>query len=261
MPQIPSAPGSGMSRAGPIAGPHFAPATTRSRSRMTIRLPDVSIHAEIGRETDQELAHTGVAVLPAEARATLDPSEHGESGTRSEAGWRSTRPLEHPFVQKCVAYVRQPKFWLACLAAVAVQVLLAAVMTPADDEPPEPRQTSAKRWSKPAAAPATRIVVPPAQTPADAEPAEGLKNGTTTPLGVTAPLDGLSEVNGRTGQGSGDTEPFELLTPPTRMAENRRLADAGQHFDGRNAESNQGATLGAIVPLEQSPEQNRNEHP
>jgi hypothetical protein len=230
---------------------------------MTIRLPDVSAPSGLGREIGRAVDDTLADVAPATGTATLDAAEYEVPSTPPAANERRPSPLAHPLVETCAAYVRQPKFWLACIVAVAVQVLLAAVMTPADGDREQlaPRQTSAKQWSKPAAAPATRIVVPPAQTPGDAEPAEGLKNGTTTPLGVTVPMDGLSDMNGPTGQASGDAEPLELLTPPTRMADIRRLADAAAQFDGRNGQSHEGATLGAIVPLEPIPETNRNEQP
>lgn len=264
MPQTPSASGSGTSRAGPMAGPHFAQSTTsRTRTRTTIRLPDLSAPLERGRAVDRPINDSDEVEMPSEATATLESSDP-EAAPKLPATREPLRSLlAHPLAEKCIAYVQQPKFWLACIVAVAVQVVLAAVMTPADgdSQPPTPRQTSAKRWSKPAAAPATRIVVPPAPTPADVEPADGLQNGTTTPLGVTAPLDGLSDVNATGGQASSDAGPLELLTPPARMADSRRLTDAGPHFDGRTAQSHEGATLGAIVPLEPSPEPNRNEQP
>jgi hypothetical protein len=267
MPQTPSAAGSGSRRTGSAAGPPVASAATnRSKSRLTIRLPDVSAPREPPRAESNSVDPASEAARPAGPSPRAGPSQLKAAigaalpATISQIG----KPLSHPIVGKVVAFVRQPKFWLACIAAIAVQVVLAAVMTPAKDDrdQPERPRTAAIRWSKPVSTPAARIVVPPAQTPnEDTEPANNPKTGTTTPLGVTAPLETSSDADGSNGQALSGTDASGLLTPPTRMADNRRLAGDARPLDGRSAGPIEGATLRGIVPLEPGPEPNSHEQP
>jgi hypothetical protein len=262
MPQTPSsAAGTGSRRTGSVAGPPVASAATnRSKSRLTIRLPDVSAPREPPRAESNSVDPVSETARPAAPSPLKAAIGAALPATISQIG----KPLSHPIVGKVVAFVRQPKFWLACITAIAVQVALAAVMTPAKDDrdQPERPRTAAKRWSKPVSTPAARIVVPPAQTPNDdIEPANNPKTGTTTPLGVPAPLETSSDTDGPNGQALSGTDASGLLTPPTRMADNRRLAGDGRPLDGRSAGPIEGATLGGIVPLEPGPESNSHEQP
>jgi hypothetical protein len=162
--------------------------------------------------------------------------------------------------QKVVPFVCQPRFWLACITAIGVQVFLAAVMTPAQDDPGDPIRTAANPWPKAAPAPAERIVVPPPQGSHDLiDPPDGGKHGTTTPLGPTAHLDSSSDSAGASGQPLGEADGVNETSAQMRVAENRRLAGDARQFDGGLVGPADGATLEGIVPLESMPESNLHE--
>jgi hypothetical protein len=162
--------------------------------------------------------------------------------------------------QKSLQVVRQPKFWLACVVAIAVQVVLALVVTPGegDDRDDGRPLTAAKPWPKTPAAPAARIIVPAAPTNVTEESAGSLPGG-TTPMGPTGPLDPAMEEASPTG------EPFSAEAPgdrfgATRMANNRRPSDEAARFDGRTTGESDGATLGGIAPLENATDPNNTEY-
>jgi len=137
-----------------------------------------------------------------------------------------------------------------------VQIVLAAVMTPAEDavESDRPR-TAAKPWPKAAPAPAARIVVPAAPAPTDIlEPTDGPLRSATTPMGLTAPLDSSSDASAP--RGNGPTDADGAGEPLPRMANRRRPAE---EFDGRAVAEPDGATLGGIMQLEPNPESITNE--
>jgi hypothetical protein len=257
MPQTSASSGPG--RAGSTANPPGG--ASREKSCLTIRLPDLSPPASSPSDTARNSIH---------ARQNESRQRNAIRGTRyakaflplvtslaaSVAGrLQHTTDVLHARVipilrARVLPFVRQPKFWLACVTAVAVQVVLAAVIPPAEDDPPEEIRTAANHWPKRATAPSERIVVPPAQGSHDTiEPADSGKQGTTTPLGVTAPLDSSSGAAGaeQTSQpADGLDEPPHAL----RTAENRRLTAEGRQFDRVPAGDADGATLGDIVPLE-----------
>jgi hypothetical protein len=226
-------------------------------SCLTIRLPDISTPQEVTRDLSQPRRES-----PRAASIAVPPAEPSPPVLRSRVptpawfagSWQRTADI---LCQKVVPFVRQPKFWLACVTAVAVQVVLAAVMTPTEEDHPEHIRTAANPRPKPAPLPAERIVVPPAPGPHDSsEPVDGQKHGTTTPLGVTAPSDSLDA--GTMGQATAETDVDEL-PPAPRMAENRRLAPDDRKFDGVPVGEADGATLGGIEPLEPMSDSNLQE--
>jgi hypothetical protein len=236
---------------------------------LTIRLPDISTPRELG----QNLSHSPDDALPA-GTATAEGSKPSHRATKGLAAslasfdkpWqRTTDALRRrassfgkPWPrttdllrQRVIPFVRQPRFWLACITAIGVQVVLAAVMTPAEDDHRDEIRTAAKAWPKPAPVPAERIVVPPAQGPHDLlDPPDHGKHGTTTPLGSTAHLDSPADATGATA--AADTDGVDDTSAQVRVAENRRLDDGRQfdrQFEAGPGEQADGATLGGIVPL------------
>ncbi|HVX10322.1 MAG TPA: hypothetical protein VHC22_04035 [Pirellulales bacterium] len=249
------------------AAPQPAPPGTRGtspdESRLIVRLPDLS-----PRPTETSAATTSAATTAAGAATDVAQST-GESRKerllavseqlRARLSATCRRSLTG-LPQKSLNVVRQPKFWLACVVAIAVQVVLALVVTPGegDDRRDDRPLTAAKPWPKTPAAPAARIIVPAAPTNVTEDLGGSLPGG-TTPMGPTVPLEpGLEEAS-PTG------EPFSAEAPgdrfgPTRMVENRRQGDEAGHFDGRATAESDGATLGGIAPLEPAIDLNHSEH-
>jgi hypothetical protein len=294
MPQPPSVAGSGASWAETKTRAALVrPATTsRTKSRLTIRLPDVTAPGELRRESTGSAGNVEQAVTlttapprtaspkPTVLNTDVPSMSFGEASRRAISGLSPKitafvcQPRFHPqkitaFVRqskfwqhKVVVFVRQPKVWLSCIVAIAVQVVLAIIMTPAEDDAHLSQRplSAAKAWTKPVAAPATRIVVPPAVAPSEfIEPADGARGSTTTPLGLALPLESSTDATGLNGQVMSDAESLDGALPATRVAENHRLADNGRQFDSRPVGHTDGATLGGIVPLEPSSEPNTNE--
>ena len=249
-----SATNPGSNRAGPSATPHVVRATSPAKSRLIVRLPDLSgpkatvraaAVADAGLSTDLSSRETpkigpSASMLPylANIPVTLN----------SIAG------LPH----KALELVRQPKFWLACVVAVMVQVVLALVITPSDRDLDRDRPlTAAKPWPKTPATPAARIVVPAA--PANAvDENGGPLPGATTPMGPTVPLEPTGEAASPGGEPFSAEAPGDRLAG-TRTADNRNRVDEAPQFDGRAPGESDGATLGGIAPLEPTPGQNTNE--
>lgn len=228
----------------------------RATAYLTIRLPDVSTPGEPRRPMDKVplQAPSIEKALPATETPTTAMTDVASDAVRSSLWWTDRLP------EKVIAFVRQPKFWLSCIAAVAVQVVLAAVMTPAQDDQSEVKRTAAKPWQDRASAPAARIIVPPASTSEVVEPSDGANNGTTTPLGLMTPPEPSSDFSaGTSNQGLSDPDLAASPSHPTLMAENRRLTDDGGQFNGQRSDQNDGATLGNIVPLETPSEPNTSE--
>ncbi|HQU45198.1 MAG: hypothetical protein B7Z73_07865 [Planctomycetia bacterium 21-64-5] len=251
----------GSSRADPQqARPPSKPA---AKSPLTVRLPDLNAGRATARIDAAAADGTGRLVsMAAVPETALQPTSVGSQAASPTSGERSATKLSS--FAKVIAFVRQPKFWLACLVFAAVQVVLALVVTPGEEDygQAERVEAAAKKWSAPESAPAARIVVPAAPNPAEAiEPGGGVTDGTTTPMGLAAPIEPSVDAQGADGDALTEAASAVSASPPTRMAENRRrAADRGQ-FDGKPVREPDGATLGGIVPLGPNPETNSNEQP
>ncbi|HWB08415.1 MAG TPA: hypothetical protein VG826_04295 [Pirellulales bacterium] len=234
-------------------------------SCLTIRLPDISSPRDSAKDLSharRDPPHSPGPTAEAQAAGPSPTPLTGRAALAAEQ-WRRTADIllkkADILRTRVVPFVRQPKFWLACVTAIGVQVLLAAIMTPAEEGPSEHVRTAANPWRKPAPVPPERIVVPPAQGSHDAGDAvDSEKHGTTTPLGATAPLD-APKGTGPVEPASTETDDVVGASPFPRMAENRRLAGDGRKFDGVPSGDADGATLGGIVPLEPMPETNLHE--
>lgn len=237
----------GAGRSTETASPHLVRATSPAKSRLTIRLPDLnSARSPLAASPRQAPLANPTANLPrselAEAVETGATGQATAEGTASTA-WLRTLP------QKTLTFIRQPKFWLACVVAVAVQVVLAFAMTPAEDVPDgkKPTPGSAQPWQKAMEEPAARIVVPaaPVSVPddhPDTSPA------VTTPMGPALPFDATSDT---IGQGSeSETAESEDQISTARMADKHSPTTAGARVAGRPAMQTDGATLGGIAPLD-----------
>lgn len=221
---------------------HTAPST--AKTPMTVRLPDLSGARKSARPHEpasgKEIAKSSAAAI---AQA-VDPSG------------AAARPVlvKEVLFAKVVGVVRQPKFWLACVVFLAVQVILALVVPPREEEPPPFRVEVTTKSPETDAPPAARIVVPAASTPMEVlEPAPAAE-GLTTPMGAALPTE---PGDAKAGDPSTAMEDSGLPAPPTRMADSRGLGEGGQ-FDGRALEPD-GATLGGILPLAPNPEMNSGE--
>lgn len=252
---------SGPSRAAPTNGSNPRQSiTSPAKSRLTIRLPDLNASRDLPNEG---------APVDSNGRSRLNKSVP-QTAKSPPAAIVETTSVEPRTVasgrlpQKIIAVVRQPKFWLACVVAIAVQVLLAAVMTPAEgdsdreDSPP----TAAEPPTKTVPAPAARIVVPAAPLPSEAmDPSDRSTEGATTPMGLTAPLDPSLDAAAPSGAETTEATAGTSPSPTARMAENRRAVGENSQFDGRAVGEVNGATLGGIMPLEPAPDSITNEHP
>jgi hypothetical protein len=229
----------------------------RATAHLTIRLPDVSTPRESKRSMHNVAQQE--PSIEKESAATETPPAAAMADVLTDAV-RSSLWSTDRLPEKVIAFVRQPKFWLSCIAAIAVQVILAAVMTPAQQDQSDLKRTAAKAWQDRAPAPATRIVVPPASTSEVVEPTDGANNGTTTPLGLMTPPEPSSDFSTGTGsKGLSDADLMGSPSHPTLMAENRRMTDEARQFDGQRSDRDDGATLGSIVPLETPSELNTSE--
>jgi hypothetical protein len=252
-----SATTSGPNRAGPSSSLHIVRATSPAKSRLIIRLPDLS-----SPKATMAVAATVVDSGPSTELSNREMSKVGAATSSGSdmatvpVAWRRSIAA---LPQKALALVRQPKFWLACVVAIVVQVVLAMVITPAEEDLDRTDRplTALKPWPKAPEAPPARIVVPAAPANVADESSESMP-GATTPMGPTAPLEPATETASPGGQPFSAEGPGDLLSP-TRMADNRSRADETIHFDGRTPSESDGATLGGISPLEPAPEQNTRE--
>jgi hypothetical protein len=252
---------SGPSRAAPTNGSNLRQSiTSPAKSRLTIRLPDLNTPRDLPNDGGP-VESNGPSRLNKIAPQTARPQP---AGNRETASVEPLAILPRRLPQKILMVVRQPNFWLACGVAIAVQLLLAAVMTPAEgdgdreDRPP----IAAEPPTKAVPAPAARIVVPAAPLPSEtSDPTDGSAEGaTTTPMGLTAPLD-LSPDAAPHGAETTEATAGASPSPAARIAENRRVAGENPQYDGRTVGEVNGATLGGIMPLEPAPDSITNEHP
>lgn len=243
---------------GPVSPPRpsIAPAATFggragqggvATSRLTVRLPDLTAPppslAARQRENDD------LGSFAEEPQSEQELREH-DAAERTTAATALARVYQ---------FVGQPKFWLACITAIGVQVVLALVFTPAAPPNAAPRVVRKASAEAPQRAGAARIVVPPAETPAAAaattvpgadelaaprmQPAPPVDTETRwepLPPASADPSDGAAA----TGTGArGDAR------PGPRLAEQKRLAGE-QTYDGRTAQESLGATLEGVMPID-----------
>lgn len=255
---VPSRNSETASRGEETASPKLVRSASPGKSRLTIRLPDLNNprRPAAAPSTPAPPAH-----LPLAGSTSMAPEmEHAagnENGDSRQTATARSAPVEwlHAFSRKTIGFVRQPKFWLACVVAVAVQVVLAFAMTPAEDAPDgqKPEQAPAPAWQKAAEEPAARIVVPaaPASVPdehADTVPA------VTTPMGP-AFSDPASDAAGHGGVPQTTAGP-EQPAPTAFVADNHPRA-TGVAGAVDQPVGGDGATLGGIAPFdpEVSPDQ------
>lgn len=260
MPQTHSAAASGPSRAEPPGGsPHRRPITSPAKSRLTVRLPDLTAPRETPTASGGGFDRQSGSSVSHKVPQTPNPQSVIDAEIEAAEPSGADRSIE-TLPRKVMAFVRQPKFWLACIVAIAVQVLLAVVMTPAegDNDQADRRRTAAKHWPKATPEPAARIMVPAAPLPAEAlYQTGGAMEGATTPMGLAAPLDSSSDAG---PSGTTDSEAGNNPSPSARMADNHRMGGESAQFDGRAVGDVDGATLRGIIPLEPTPDSITNEH-
>ncbi|HEX7447819.1 MAG TPA: hypothetical protein VF306_09760 [Pirellulales bacterium] len=206
---------------------------------LTVRLPDLTLPT-------------------APRRGRLQPGIDSADAVASvPVGSSDPRPLEmeepapRGILARIYQFIMQPKFWLACITAVVVQVVLALVFTP---PPPAADPAPGRRKASVASdrAPPSRIVVPPAESssaqgaaPATdlltapqmqpAPPADAAMQIEPLPATPAAPLEGTEAASGHP-QGA-------------RVAEQRRLAEQ-RRYDGQPAAEAFGATLEGVSPID-----------
>lgn len=211
-------------------------------SRLTVRLPDLtSPRPRPAASSPQKIDPRFVDEANEAMRQVA--SEHEEDAAAPTLWARVYR------------FVGQPKFWLACVTAIAVQVVLALAFTPAAKPtaaPRPPRKTAAA--APPQSTGVARIVVPPAETPttasAEASSATDLlaspQMQPTPPIDAAAPWEPLPPTSADPSEGT-DTRGEAPGAP--RLAEQKRLAD-NQQYDGRAAQESLGARLEGVMPID-----------
>lgn len=231
------------------AGPSLVRTTPPAKSLLTIRLPDLN-----NRRRGPAAPHSKA---PLNSQAGDVPSiESAELIEDALTAQCAKQRLSSPewlrrLSRKTVDFVRQPKFWLACVVAAAVQVVLAFVMTPAEDVPGGHKQaaTSAQPWQKDEEEPAARIVVPAAPVNVPEEHPDSAP-AASSPMGPALPIDSTTDTIGHGSEPPAEQprtadrpdEPFAAA----RLAEKRAPAAD----DRRAAIEADGATLGGIAPFD-----------
>lgn len=219
-------------------GSHVVRATSPAKSRLTVRLPDLN--------TARAAFTSPIAGTPKSELA--EATENGGAGqTEPEA---SSSAWLRPLARKTLDFVRQPKFWLAFVVAVAVQVVLAFVMTPAEGESDSEKSAPsvAQPWQKAAEEPAARIVVPAAPVSA-ADDHSDTAPAVTPPMGPALPFDATSGAAGHASDAR-TAEGAEEPAGAARLADKASPTAEGARVAGRPAAQSNGATLGGIAPLD-----------
>ena len=222
-------------------GPLMArPAEPNSQSATKVRLPDLTGERK-SRRIDSAVASE--TTPKASAAMVVAPTDETAPAARLDLS-------KEQLIAKAMGIVRQPKFWLACVVFIGVQIVLALVVPP-NDEAEEPlAPPTVTQSSEPDSVPAARIVVPAAPTPPEViEPAPA--TGVTTPMG--AALQGEPADAKAPGDAAITMDEADAPGPVPRMADSRSLGD-GTQFDGRTTATSDGATLGGIMPLAPTPE-------
>lgn len=225
-------------------------ATSQAKSRLIVRLPDLG-SARIPNPAPVAAPGTSLRGNESVGNSSIrtpGQTDNQESTASQAARFELTSKLQE-LPRKALEMVRQPKFWLACIVAVAVQIVLALIMTPADAGPEREKRAaaSAKPWQKTAAEPPARIVVPAAPVNGNDERSDVMPSG-ASPMAPALPPE-TSNDGGALGSASlldidGDR------SAAVRMAENRPLADDPGSSPARPSSEADGATLGGIAPFE-----------
>lgn len=208
--------------------------------RITIRLPDLSSPV-------------------ATASANLVSSEHRDAsavrtGPSPDFADRRSRAKQMAGVWLTRAYkvVGQPRFWLACLTAIGVQVVLALVCAPAAKPAAASRAPRRSAGASQAAGPA-RIVVPPAETPARGAAALPAADILAAPqMQPAPPADAIKAWDPPPPTTSESYEGAAIdddARSAPRLAEQKRLA-GDLKYDGAAANPPRGASLDGIVPID-----------
>lgn len=231
-------------------GPTLVRATSPAKSRLTIRLPDLNTVGPPAAASASALRQAPMAspINPSHGSelaetATNSPAEQDKQAAGQSPAWIRELP------RKTLDLVRQPKFWLACIVAVAVQVVLAFVMTPAEgvSDGKKPPQAPAQAWQKAPEEPAARIVVPAAPVSVPDDHSETAPS-VTTPMGPALPFDPTTDITG-SGSNALTVDGPDEQVPAARMADKQSHTEGGRSID-RPAQQMDGATLGGIAPLE-----------
>ncbi len=206
---------------------------------LTVRLPDLTSPA--APRPGRSKPVTDRPELIAKTSTVLPEIEHSVT--------ERTAPLG--ILSRIYQFVGQPKFWLAGITAIGVQVVLALVFTPApttSDPAPSPRS---KAPAVPERAPAARIVVPPAESPSAKGAVPSADLLTAPQMQPAPPADASTQVEPLPSTSAAPVEDAAARSRPApapRVAEQRRLAEE-RRYDGQAAEA-AGATLDAVVPID-----------
>ncbi len=207
---------------------------------LTVRLPDLTS-----------------PVAPRAGRSKPDAASPEAFGNASSAvtelGPSAREHAAKPslFARVC-QFIGQPKFWLACLTAIVVQIVLALAFAPAAPEA-EPAATPPKAPAAPPRTEAARIIVPPAE-PSSAKGAAPATDLLTAPqMQPAPPADAASQIEPLPSISPAPGESVELMGDSPlgpRVAEQRSLADDRQ-YDGQATPEAIGAKLEAVAPVDE----------
>lgn len=149
-------------------------------------------------------------------------------------------------------FVGQPKFWLACITAIGVQVVLALFFTPA------PSSSGAasgqhKAVAAPKQAAPARIVVPPAKVSSPQGPTSTADHLMVPQMQPAPPPDAATQVEPLPSTSSAPVEGANAASSwlqERRLAERRSLA-AERKYDGQATAEAIGATLEGVAPVDE----------
>lgn len=212
-------------------------------SRLTVRLPDLTSPRPRPAALSPEKIDTRY----------VDEANHAPPHEATEHVADAAAPT---LLARVYRFIGQPKIWLACITAIAVQVVLALVFTPPAKPTAAPRtqRKPASAAAQPQRTGVARIVVPPAESTAtasaEATSATDLlaspQMQPTPPVDAAAPWEPLPSISPGPSEGT-DTRGEAPGAP--RLAEQKRLADDRQ-YDGRAAEESLGARLEGVMPID-----------
>ena len=213
-------------------------------SRLTVRLPDMTAPPPSLAAKQREKDEPGS--FAEEPRSEQELTQHDDA----------ERTIAATALARIYQFVGQPKFWLACITAIGVQVVLALVFTPAAPPNAAPRVVRKASAEAPQRAGAARIVVPPAETPgASATTVPGADELAAPRIQPAPPVDAetmwepLPPASADPSDGAAATGKTDGVRPGPRLAEQKRLAGE-QTYDGRTAQESLGATLEGVMPID-----------
>lgn len=208
--------------------------------RITIRLPDLSSPASIAAAKSAGSEHRDASAVP-----TGPPPDFADRRSRS-------KQMAGVWLTRAYKVVGQPRFWLACLTAIGVQVVLALVCAPV----PKPAAASrAPHRSAAVSQPAgpARIVAPPAET--SARDAAALPAADILAAPQMQPAPPADAIQAREPLPPTTSDPYEGAAnddgarSAPRLAEQKRLG-GDLKYDGAAANQPRGASLDGIVPVD-----------